>query len=281
MSGKNIRIGKLFSEGTAVIVAADHGSYMSPFPGIETLKTDIKKFKKADAFLVMPGMAKQCADFFADKNAPLCIVRVNWAAHYCKPYMEGFSKVKRSSYYCKGYNEKVVSVKYAISLGADIVIASLLLGTDERANTQNIAQFGEIAEEADAFGVPLIGEYIPMGAIDRFNDGVDDLALGVRACAEFGADLIKTVYCEGFDRITHYSNVPTLALGGGVFEHPKHAFEQALAAVNNGASGIVYGRNVLCAENPQSYLSCLIDVVKNQVSPEEAERRYIASKACQ
>lgn len=277
MTGKDIRLGKLFANGTPVIIAADHGSYMGPFPGIEELPKDIRSFRKADAFLLMPGMLKRCADFFKAKDAPLCIVRLNWAAHYCKPYMRDFAKVKRDVYYDAGYNERFANVRYAASLGADIVIASLLLGTDEVANTRNITQFGELAEEADTLGIPLIGEYIPMGAIDRYQGGLDDLVLGTRACAEFGADLIKTVFTDGFDRVARCANIPTLALGGGAFEKPSQAFEQARKAMAAGAAGVVYGRNVICARNPEKYLSCLCDVVKRGRSPEEAEREYLSA----
>lgn len=275
MTGKEIRLGKLFSRGPAVIIAADHGSYMGPFPGIENLKDEIRAFKQADAFLLMPGMAKQCRGFFSSKDAPLCIIRVNWAAHYCKPHMKEFSRTKKERYYDRGFNEKLCDVKYAISLGADIVIASLLLGTDEVANTRTITQFGEFAAEADSYGIPLIGEFIPYGGIDRYRGDIGDLALGTRACAEFGADLIKTVFVEDFDKIAKTSAVPTLALGGGTFERPVEAFAQAKKALGKGAAGVVYGRNVICAERPEAYLDCLLDVVKHGTSPEEAERRYL------
>lgn len=276
MTGKEIRLKKLFSDGPAVIVAADHGSYMGPFPGLETIKSDIMEFKKADAFLLMPGMAKVCKDFYCTKDAPLSIIRLNWASHYCKPYMEGFSNVEREIYYDKGYNEMFASVKHAIALGADIVIISLLLGTDEIANTRNISQFGRIVEEADELGIPVIGEYIPMGAIDRFNGGIDDLVLGTRACAEFGADLIKTVYGEGFDRVTRCTNIPTLALGGGNYDRAGDAFALAKRAIDDGAAGIVYGRNVICAQNPALYLECLNAVVKEGANPFEAEEEYLS-----
>lgn len=275
MTGKEIRLGRLFSAGAPVIVAADHGSYMGPFPGIEDLPREIEAFRKADAFLVMPGMAKRCRAFFARRDAPLCLVRVNWAAHYCKPHMKDYARVPKERYYDKGYNEKLCDVKYAVSLGADLVIASLLLGTDEEANTRTVTQFGEFAAEADALGVPLVGEFIPFGAIDRYKGDVGDLALGTRACAEFGADLIKTVFVEGFDRIARSSVIPTLALGGGAFERPSQAFAQARAALDAGAAGVVYGRNVICAKNPVAYLDALLDVVKRGASPEEAEKAYL------
>lgn len=276
MTGKEIRLEKLFSKGAPVIVAADHGSYMGPFAGIDDLPNQIGAFKKADAFLLMPGMVKRCKSFFAHKDAPLCMVRVNWAAHYCKPHMRDFAREGKSYYYDKGFNEKLCDVKYAVSLGADLVIASLLFGTDEEANTRTITQFGEFVAEADALGIPLIGEFIPYGAIDRFKGNIGELALGTRACAEFGADLIKTVYHEDFESVAKTSIIPTLALGGGGFERPSQAFAQAQTALAAGAAGVVYGRNVICADNPSAYLDALLDVVKHQADPMEAEKAYLA-----
>ncbi len=277
MAGKEIRLGKLFSAGAPVIVAADHGSYMGPFPGIEDLPREIEAFRRADAFLLMPGMAKRCSAFFARRDAPLLIVRVNWAAHYCKPHMKEFSPVARDSYYDRGFNEKLCDVRYAASLGADMVIASLLLGTDEEANTRTISQFGDFVAQADALGMPLIGEFIPYGGIDRYRGDVGDLALGTRACAEFGADLIKTVFVDGFQKIARTSIIPTLALGGGAFERPAQAFAQARTALKAGAAGVVYGRNVICAKNPRTFLDSLLEVVKNGVDPEAAEKAYLAT----
>lgn len=267
MTGKDIRLGKLFSNGSPVIIAADHGSYMGPFSGIEDLRRQIMSFSKADALLVMPGMAKQCKEIFSRKDSPLCIIRLNWASHYCKPHI---------GLYNKGYNEKLNDVQYALSLGADIVIISLLFGTDEAANTRNITQFGEIVAEADRLGVPVIGEYIPAGGLDRYNGELEGLLLGTRACAEFGADLIKTVYVEEYEKVASFSVIPTLALGGGETERPAEAYEIAAKAMKKGAKGIVFGRNVLCAKDPSSYLDCLIEVVKNGVSPLEAEKQYLS-----
>lgn len=276
MTGKDIRLGKLFSKGSAVIVAADHGSYMGPFPGILNLKRDIQQFKKADAFLLMPGMAKQCKDFFSDKEAPLCVIRINWASHYCKNYMKGSASKSKATYYKKGYNVKLCDVEYAVSLGADMVIVSLLFGTDEEANTRNISEFGQFAAQADRLGIPLIGEFIPFGGIDRYNGDLDDLLLGTRACAEFGADLIKTVFVDNFEEVTASSPVPTLALGGSPFDRPTQAFKMAKDAIQKGAGGIVFGRNVICAQDPKSYLSYLIDVVKHGCGPDEAEKDYLS-----
>ncbi len=263
MVGKDIRMGKLLGSGKAVIVAADHGSYMGPFEGIDNLPEQIHAFKKADAFLVMPGMAKQCSAFFSQKDAPLCIIRVNYATHYVKAYE-----------YKKGYNERLISVKQAVALGADMVMASLLFSGNDEANTRNITQFGEFIEESNALGIPLVGEYIPIGSIDTFNDEIDRLLLGIRAVAEFGADCIKTVYVDRFDYITRAAGIPVFGLGGAKTDKPIDSFKLAKNVTSKNAAGVVFGRNVICAKDPAKYLDLLIQVVKHGMSPEEAARLY-------
>ncbi len=263
MVGKEIRMGKLLGGGKAVIVAADHGSYMGPFEGIDNLPEQIHAFKKADAFLVMPGMAQQCSGFFSQKDAPLCIIRVNYATHYVKAYE-----------YKKGYNERLISVKQAVALGADMVMVSLLFSGNDEANTRNITQFGEYVEEANALGIPLVGEYIPLGSIDTFNDEIDRLLLGTRAVAEFGADCIKTVYVDKFDYVVRTAGIPVFGLGGAKTDKPIDSFKLAKNVISKNAAGVVFGRNVICAKDPVKYLDLLIQVVKHGMSPEEAQKSY-------
>jgi len=261
MSGKNIRLAKIFSNGKPVVVAVDHGSYQGPLPGIENLPQAIRQFVKADGVLLMPGMVSACSGFFNSKTSPTCIVRVNWGSHYCP----GFEK---------GYGEAVISVEEAVSLGAETVICSLVFGGSEEANVSNISLFGRVFSECRRLGVPLIGEYIPMGGIDRYQGNIESLALGVRACVEFGADLIKTVYVEQFDQLTRIVPVPVLALGGAKTSRPVEAFEIAYRAIQKGAAGVVFGRNVFQAKKPEAFLEALIAVVKNGMNPQDAEEFY-------
>jgi len=256
MNGKEIRLTKLFSRGKAVVVALDHGGYMGPIKGIENLPEKINLYKKADAVLINPNMAKYCGKFFSSWDSPLMIIRVNWGSHYC----EGFKK---------GYQRRMATVKRAVSLGADMIMASLLLGGSEEANTENITLLGEIYEETESLGVPLIGEYIPLEGIDHFKGKGSEVELGVRMCAEIGSDLIKTVYIPGFSNLVKSVPIPVLALGGARMDTDLEALKFAKESIQEGAAGVVYGRNAFQAKNPKKFLDALIKVVKEGCNPEE------------
>jgi len=256
MSGKEIRLAKLFSRGKAVVVALDHGGYMGPIKGIENLPEKINLYKKADAVLINPNMAKYCSKFFSSWDSPLMIIRVNWGSHYC----EGFKK---------GYQRRMATVRKAVNLGADMIMASLLLGGNEEANTENITLLGEIYEETESLGVPLIGEYIPLEGIDRFKGKESEVELGVRMCAEIGSDLIKTVYIPGFSNLVKSVPIPVLALGGARMDTDLEALKFAKESIQEGAAGVVFGRNVFQAKNPKKFLNALIQVVKEEREPEE------------
>jgi len=256
MTGKEIRLAKLFSRGKAVVVALDHGGYMGTIKGLEDLPGKISSYKRADAVLINPNMAKHCGKFFSSWDSPLLIIRVNWGSHYC----EGFKK---------GYQRRMATVRYAVNLGADMVMASLLLGGSEEANTENVTLLGEIYEETESLGVPLIGEYIPLEGIDRFKGRGSEIELGVRMCAEIGSDLIKTIYIPEFSNLVKSVPIPILALGGARMDTDLEALKFAQKSIQEKAAGVVFGRNVFQADNPEKFLDALIKVVKEECNPEE------------
>jgi len=229
---------------------------MGPIKGVEDLPRQIELFKKADAILVNPNMAKCCSKFFASHDAPLMIVRVNWGSHYCPNFKQG-------------YGRRMATVRQAVALGADMVIASLLLGGKEEANVENISLLGEVFEKTENLGIPLVGEFIPLEGIDRFTGNEDVVKLGVRMCAEIGVDLIKTVYISGFSQLVRSVPIPVLALGGAKMDTELEALKFARKSIEEGASGVVYGRNVFQADDPEAFLQALIEVVKEGKAPEE------------
>jgi 3-hydroxy-5-phosphonooxypentane-2,4-dione thiolase len=90
--------------------------------------------------------------------------------------------------------------------------------------------------------------------------------------SELGADAIKTFYTgRKFREAVTSAAVPILVLGAGKTTEIK-ALQSAYDAVNDGARGVFYGRNVTQASNPKRFLSALLKVVKKGIEPSVAAK---------
>ena len=85
MTGKDIRMNRLFSKGeNAVVIAIDHGYMDGPIPGMEDIKGAAAKISpEVDAVLLSPGMLKNLGNTFDYKGAPIPVVRLNWSTVFC------------------------------------------------------------------------------------------------------------------------------------------------------------------------------------------------------
>lgn len=267
MTGGTIRLRRLFSEGkNAVVVAIDHGLYMGPLPGMLDLASAVTRLSAADAILLTAGMAESCSAVFASRGAPAMVLRLNWATNYVSMWN-----------YVHSHSVPMTPVADAISLGADIVLASLTLrNPDEAEDAGNVQVFSEIASESRSLGIPLIGEVFPTGGDDaRPEDLQENVLVGCRMIAELGADVIKTFYtADGFREIVDSTPIPVLALGAKKTPRELDALNLAAAAVNAGARGVVFGRNVLQAKDPERFLEALQEVVKVGAAPDKVAATF-------
>jgi DhnA family fructose-bisphosphate aldolase class Ia len=267
VTGESIRLSRLFSEGkNAVVVAVDHGLYFGPLPGMIDLPSVIHKVAGADAILMAPGMPAHCRQIFSKRGAPACIVRLNWGSNYAAMW-----KYKHS------HSVPMVSVTDAVAQGADIVIGSLSLkNPDEAEDARNVKVFSDCVAQKRALGIPLIGEVYPTGGDDHQPEDLqDEIFIGCRIIAELGADLVKTFYTgKRFNEIVAATPVPILALGAKKLAKESDALRLAAVAVEAGARGIVFGRNVIQSKNPDRLLDALKEVVKEFKAPDQVAVHY-------
>ncbi len=267
MSGKTIRLGRLFSgSSNAVIVAVDHGQTFGPTTGLEDFPAVTSTLGEADGILLSPWMTRFVVPLFARRNAPLVINRLNWSTRYCYPW---------------GYEESetapATSVRQAVTMGADIVLGALILKTgSERREAENVRIFAQLAAEAHELGVPIIGEAFPPPQVERDKSLIHDyVKVASRIACELGADLIKTFYTgERFAEVVEGTPVPILALGAEKTETELQALELAQHAVKAGARGVVFGRNVFQAKDPARFLKGLKAVVKDGANAKDAAAQF-------
>lgn len=266
-SGEKIRLGRLFSRGqNAVVVAIDHGLYFGPLDGMIDLPQTVKALGGADAILMAPGAAAHCSSVFEQRGAPAMILRLNFASNYLSLWN-----------YSHSHSVPMLSVAEAVARGADIVIASLTLqNPDEQEDARNVEILSRFINEKNGLGIPLIGEVFPTGGDDASQEELHEtVRIGCRIAAELGVDAVKTFYTgEKFEEVTAGTPIPILALGSKKTPHEKDALRLAASAVRAGARGVVFGRNVVQASQPERFLDALKEVVKIQADPDQVAAKF-------
>jgi DhnA family fructose-bisphosphate aldolase class Ia len=163
----------------------------------------------------------------------------------------------------------IMSVADALRLGATAVAGHLNFSAPSE--TEMIQGFVSIVAEARRFGVPVVAITYPRGVRE---DGSDEnyfglraadpdsygrkVAHAVRAAAELGASVIKTVYtgtAESFHRVVDGAcGVPVL-IAGEELAPTEQVLDRAEAAIQVGARGVAFGRQIFSRKDPSSFLS--------------------------
>ncbi|MFZ2357301.1 MAG: 3-hydroxy-5-phosphonooxypentane-2,4-dione thiolase LsrF, partial [Candidatus Omnitrophota bacterium] len=87
------------------------------------------------------------------------------------------------------------------------------------------------------------------------------LGLACRICAELGARIVKTYWCEDFDKVVKGCPVPVVIAGGPKCETEKEVFEFVYDGMQKGAIGVNLGRNVWQSPNPVPMAAALQAII--------------------
>lgn len=125
---------------------------------------------------------------------------------------------------------------------------------------------------------PLVMRRTSEGTISGAFEASDLVAL-VRQGVELGADAIKVDApsdASQFARLVEVATpIPVLLRGGGKVSE-QVILERAKAAIDAGARGVVFGRNVVQHANPPAFLAALRAVVHDNASVDEAMKHLEA-----
>ena len=256
MTGTAIRLGRLFrASGRSFITAFDHGTTLRmPLSGLGPRKVLSQIVEGGpDGVLLSPGMLSTNADLFAQRGAPVPVVRADWTV------IDETWKADSGE-----FHRVVVTPAEAAAMGAGAICMYLIGGpaTGEQF-AGNIAAVAKAANEADRVGLPLIVEATLWGSRHDDKKEAEALQHVCRMAYELGADAIKTEFTgdvETMRQVIESVGVPVLTLGGAVGEASavETAAQDAIAA---GAKGLIFGRNVWAADDPVAITRKLLDVV--------------------
>jgi len=268
MSGKNIKIEKLFrGKKNIVISALDHVVEYGVQPGIEDARKAIENCMSTDALLVPRFMLKRNWDMFAKTDSPTPVVRINWSSSFYYPlnYREGFTTI-------------CTNVEEAVEAGAQAIICSLFLEEENNRamEVKNVEIFSEVVRQKEKLGIPLIGECYVVEHQERTAQQVHDKVKRIsRIMAELGADFIKTFFTgDKFHEVIENTPVPVFTIGAEKLNTDLAVLEKAYNSIQQGASGIIFGRNIFMAERPVVLTSALNDVINNGLKPVDAAKKY-------
>lgn len=266
------RLNRMFSEhGKCFDVAIDHGFFneYSFLSGIENMKKTIETVvaTNPDCVQLSPGQARFLQEI-PGKNKPGLVLRTDVANIYSSKLPQVlFSELIHQA------------VEQAVKWDAVAVCVNLLLLPNQpELHHQCIRNVAHLKTECEKYDMTLMVEPLVMLPNDvkggyMVDGDIQKIMPLVRQAVELGADVIKADPC---DDVTEYhriievaSGIPVLVRGGGRASD-EEIISRTVELMNQGASGIVYGRNVIQHPNPTGMIAALMDIVHQHATEEKA-----------
>lgn len=227
--------------GRCVMLAVDHGYFQGPTTGLERPGEVVKPLLPyADSLMLTRGVLRNCIDPSAAR-IPI-VLRVSGGTSVLK---EDLSDEDIS-----------VSVEDAIRLNAAALAVSVFVGSANERRT--LGNLSKLVDEGQRYGLPVLA----VTAVGK--EMVRDaryLGLACRICAELGAAVVKTYYCDGFEKIVHGTPAPVVIAGGKKIEE-REALKLAYSAVSAGAVGVDMGRNIFQSKWPVPMIKAVRSIVQ-------------------
>lgn len=264
--GKAVRLSRIFKEssGKAFIIAMDHAVTRGPLLGLTDPVSVVRDVVAggADAIMMHEGAARKSYQIFRGKAA--LILKISGATRAGPDF---------------SYHVPVSSVEHALKLGADGVAVTLFAGSPHE--PEMLSNFGKIAADCERSGVPLLAIMYPFEKEAEHKFDVNRVKVAARLGAELGADIVKTHYtgtAQTFREVVESCPVPVVIAGGPKLESATDVFRCIKDALQAGAAGVTFGRNVWQYDHPTAITRAIVKMIHERASIEEAQRE-LSSKS--
>jgi putative autoinducer-2 (AI-2) aldolase len=166
------------------------------------------------------------------------------------------------------------SIQEALRLNVAAVGMSIFVGSEYEHDS--LLNLGELVDECENFGIPVMA----VTAVGKELEKRDARYLGLccRIAAELGARVVKTYWCEDFEKVTTGCPVPVVMAGGPRCETEREVFEFVHDGMQKGAIGLNLGRNVWQHDHPVAMMKALRAIIHKNASVEEAEEIFAKGK---
>lgn len=244
--------------GRALFLPVDHGYFQGPTRRLEEPHKTIEPLLPyADALFITRGVLRSSVD--PDNTKPI-ILRVSG----------GTSMVGKDL-----ANEGITtSMEEAIRLNVAAVGISIFVGSEyEHDSLLNLAK---LVDEGEKYGIPVMA----VTAVGKELEKRDAryLALASRIAAELGARVVKTYWCEDFEKVVRGCPVPVIMAGGPQVDTELEVFEFVHDGIQKGAIGVNLGRNIWQSDFPVAMIKAIRAVVHENATPKQAQELFNSEK---
>jgi 3-hydroxy-5-phosphonooxypentane-2,4-dione thiolase len=244
-------------DGRCVMLAVDHGYFLGPTEKLEVPQRTIKPLLPfADSLMLTRGVLRTSVN--PSTNVPI-VLRVSGATSIVG---EDLSKETITT-----------SIEDAIKLNASCLALSIFVGS--KYEHQTLANLASLVDHGEKYGIPVLA----VTAVGK--EMVRDsryLGLACRIAGELGAHLVKTYYCENFEKVVEGCPVPVIIAGGKKLEKDIDVLELTFNAITEGAAGVDMGRNIWQSEYPVAMIKAVRSIVHENFSVKEAYDFFVKEK---
>lgn len=237
-------------DGRCLFLAIDHGYFQGPTTKLEKPGETVKPLLPyCDALFVTRGVLRSSIP--PERSTPF-ILRVS-----------GGTSMVGEDLADEGIT---TSMREAVRLNAAAVGISVFVGT--KYEKQTLLNLSRLVDEGEECGVPVMA----VTAVGKELEKRDAryLALACRIAAELGARVVKTYWCEGFEKVVNGCPVPVVMAGGPKTESEKQVFEFVHDGIQKGAIGVNLGRNIWQHPHPVAMIRALRSIIHEDATVDRA-----------
>ncbi|MGZ5486567.1 MAG: 3-hydroxy-5-phosphonooxypentane-2,4-dione thiolase, partial [Nitrososphaeraceae archaeon] len=231
--------------GRCVMLAVDHGYFLGPTEKLEVPQKTIQPLiPYVDSIMLTRGVLRTSVS--PTSNVSI-VLRVSGGTSIIG---EDLSK-----------ETIVTSMEDAIRLNVSCLALSIFVGS--KYEHQTLSNLAALVDQGERYGIPILA----VTAVGK--EMVRDaryLGLACRIAGELGAHVVKTYYCEKFEKVIEGCPVPVIIAGGKKLEKEIDVLELTFNAIRDGASGVDMGRNIWQSDNPIAMIKAVKSIVHENFS---------------
>ena len=263
MAGKLRRLSHIFPAGSdrTIIVPVDDSLIFGPTSGLEEIDRKVRRIliDPPNAVLAFHGFFKTHARMLSTVGGIVNLTASTVLSAHTRKVQIG-------------------TVDQAVQIGVDAAAAHVNVSSQFESEmlTEHLDRFRETAK---CTGMPLLAIMYPRSEAEGKDDNFDELRqtdrkayanLVARACrigVDLGADIVKTKFtgdAESFSRVVDACRPVPIVIAGGPILNGRDMLRMVAEAVQGGARGISFGRNVFGRDDPTPFLSAIKSIVHRQ-----------------